>query len=267
MGYAKLKVIGMKRREQRKNYSFLKYWFICEFTLISNTTKSNSIRITIYIGFSQVTMKLGSFWHAKAKTQRKTVGISKSMVQTAGNWRENNNNNKKRCTFSSSGFCANQITKEPTAFLKTKKNVLRYKCKWRMKSIERNQYKHGVLVSGCTHTHTHTHKLFYPCLVWGPTQPLPPFLPPNPIVHIACWDIGTSGYAAGVAKGEMWQPIALWFTEFSCGSSDCYSNDCVRAVARGGLRDGTTDHRIVDKIRQRSGVDIVGGYYVMIVYS
>lgn len=41
-------------------------------------------------------MKLGSFWHAKAKTQRKTVGISKSMVQTAGNLRENNNNNNKK---------------------------------------------------------------------------------------------------------------------------------------------------------------------------
>lgn len=63
--------------------------------------------------------------------------------------------------------------------------------------IERNQYKHGVLESA-----VQTHKLFYPRLVQGPTKQPLPFLPPNPIVHIACWDIGTSGYAAGVAKGR-----------------------------------------------------------------
>lgn len=40
-------------------FAFLKYSFICEFTLISNTSKSNSVKRTIYRGFSQVTKSLG----------------------------------------------------------------------------------------------------------------------------------------------------------------------------------------------------------------
>lgn len=101
------------------------------------------------------------------------------------------------------------------------------------------------------HTHISSFTLVW---FWDLLYTAPPFLPPNPIVHIARWDIGTSGYAAGVAKGgERCGNPSHFGLQSSAAGHWTVAAMIVYPRPGGRVRNATTDQRIGDQIQARLG--------------